>query len=174
MLNRFGRFPAALGQRSGSNGDLRDFAARQSTIMPQIKLNFITGNKHKLAETQAILGSAIEVSSQTVDVPEIQRTTEEIAKEKARRASAALSNRPMDTHQKKMAYKSSRSKPLLLLKIRRSNFTRLIDFPGPTCKNMSRLCPFGHKPIQISKEFFNALGNEGLNRMPDGFNDRTA
>lgn len=53
-------------------------------------LNFITGNKNKLAEVQAILGKVIEVNNQEVDVPEIQGTIEEIAKEKARRAAEVV------------------------------------------------------------------------------------
>lgn len=55
------------------------------------KLNFITGNQNKLAEVRAILGSVIEVDNQAVDVPEIQGTIEDIAKEKARRAAEAVS-----------------------------------------------------------------------------------
>ncbi|KAI5310399.1 nucleoside triphosphate pyrophosphohydrolase ham1 [Ascosphaera atra] len=53
-------------------------------------LNFITGNKNKLAEVQAILGDAATVNSQAVDVPEIQGTIEEIAKEKCRKAAEAI------------------------------------------------------------------------------------
>jgi inosine triphosphate pyrophosphatase len=67
--------------------------------MSKIKLNFITGNKHKLAEVQAILGNVVELRSQTVDVPEIQGSIEEIAKEKARRASAAVSSMPKEFHE---------------------------------------------------------------------------
>jgi hypothetical protein len=64
----------------------------QSTFkMTLTKLNFITGNKNKLSEVRAILGNVIEVDSQEVDVPEIQGTIEEIAKEKARRAAEAVS-----------------------------------------------------------------------------------
>ena len=59
--------------------------------MTLTKLNFITGNKNKLAEVRAILGTVIEVDNQAVDVPEIQGTIEEIAKEKARRAAEAVS-----------------------------------------------------------------------------------
>lgn len=55
------------------------------------KLNFITGNKNKLAEVKAILGSVIEVENQAVDTPEIQGTIEEIAKEKSRRAAEVVS-----------------------------------------------------------------------------------
>ncbi|GLA04059.1 nucleoside triphosphate pyrophosphohydrolase ham1 [Aspergillus niger] len=49
-------------------------------------LNFITGNKNKLAEVKAILGTVIDVENQAVDLPEIQGTIEEIAREKCRRA----------------------------------------------------------------------------------------
>jgi inosine triphosphate pyrophosphatase len=58
--------------------------------MPLTKLNFITGNKNKLLEVRAILGNVIEVDNQEVEVPEIQGTIEEIAKEKARRAAEAV------------------------------------------------------------------------------------
>lgn len=58
--------------------------------MTLTKLNFITGNKNKLSEVRAILGNVIEVDNQAVDVPEIQGTIEEIAKEKARRAAEAV------------------------------------------------------------------------------------
>jgi inosine triphosphate pyrophosphatase len=58
--------------------------------MTLTKLNFITGNKNKLIEVRAILGNVIEVDNQAVDVPEIQGTIEDIAKEKARRAAEAV------------------------------------------------------------------------------------
>jgi inosine triphosphate pyrophosphatase len=58
--------------------------------MTLTKINFITGNKNKLTEVRAILGSVIEVDNQAVEVPEIQGTIEEIAKEKARRAAEAV------------------------------------------------------------------------------------
>ena len=67
-----------------------------SDIMASLnKLNFITGNKNKLAEVRAILGSVINVENQSVDVPEIQGTIEEIAKEKCRRAAEVVSSRPI-------------------------------------------------------------------------------
>ncbi|KAK0265083.1 Inosine triphosphate pyrophosphatase [Friedmanniomyces endolithicus] len=50
-------------------------------------LNFITGNKNKLAEVQAILSStAVNLRSQAIDLPELQGTIEEISTDKARRA----------------------------------------------------------------------------------------
>ncbi|OJJ06902.1 hypothetical protein ASPVEDRAFT_345755 [Aspergillus versicolor CBS 583.65] len=53
-------------------------------------LNFITSNKNKLAEVRAILGSVVDVQSEVVDVPEIQGTIEEIAKEKCSHAAKAV------------------------------------------------------------------------------------
>lgn len=56
-------------------------------------LNFITGNKNKLAEVQAILSSTpVELKSQNVDLLEIQGTIEEISTDKARRAADAVSH----------------------------------------------------------------------------------
>jgi len=54
-------------------------------------LNFITGNKNKLAEVQAILSGVIELRNQNVDLVEIQGTVEEVTKDKARRAAEAVS-----------------------------------------------------------------------------------
>ena len=54
------------------------------------KLNFITGNKNKLGEVRAILGNAIEVDNQGLDIPEIQGTIEEIAREKCMRAAEVV------------------------------------------------------------------------------------
>ena len=54
--------------------------------MPLKELNFVTGNKNKLAEVQAILGEIIPLSNQSLDLKEIQGTIEEISKDKCRRA----------------------------------------------------------------------------------------
>ncbi len=48
--------------------------------------NFITGNKNKLAEVVAILGDVVELQSKSLDLVEIQGTSDEIAKDKCRRA----------------------------------------------------------------------------------------
>ena len=53
-------------------------------------LNFITGNKNKLAEVQAILEGVIELRNQNVDLVEIQGTVEEVTADKARRAAEAV------------------------------------------------------------------------------------
>ncbi|KAJ6179135.1 hypothetical protein N7519_009596 [Penicillium mononematosum] len=106
--------------------------------MTLTKLNFITGNKNKLLEVRAILGKVIEVDNQEVDVPEIQGTIEDIAKEKARRAAEAI-NGPALTEDTAL------------------EFHALQGLPGPYIKS-----------------FMEKLGHEGLNKMLDGFEDRTA
>jgi inosine triphosphate pyrophosphatase len=54
------------------------------------QLNFITGNKNKLAEVQAILEGVIELQNQNIDLIEIQGTVEEVTTDKARRAAEAV------------------------------------------------------------------------------------
>jgi len=55
------------------------------------ELNFITGNKNKLAEVQAILSATpVKLQSQAVDLVEIQGTIEEISRDKAIRAAAEV------------------------------------------------------------------------------------
>ncbi|RDB19868.1 Inosine triphosphate pyrophosphatase [Hypsizygus marmoreus] len=53
------------------------------------RLVFVTGNANKLKEVKAILsegGHPIEIDSQSLEIPEIQGTTQEVAKDKCRRA----------------------------------------------------------------------------------------
>ncbi|KAI9924347.1 hypothetical protein ASPWEDRAFT_102492 [Aspergillus wentii DTO 134E9] len=102
------------------------------------KLNFITGNKNKLAEVRAILGSVVDVENQVIDVPEIQGSIEDIAKEKCRRAADAIKG-PVLTEDTAL------------------EFHVLKGLPGP-----------------YIKQFLDALGHEGLNKMLDSFEDRTA
>lgn len=58
--------------------------------MPLEELNFITGNKNKLAEVQAILSGVVPLKSQSLDLTEIQGTIEEISKDKCRRAATIV------------------------------------------------------------------------------------
>jgi inosine triphosphate pyrophosphatase len=56
------------------------------------ELNFITGNKNKLAEVQAILSvTPVKLQSQALDLPELQGTIEEISIDKCKRAAEAVS-----------------------------------------------------------------------------------
>lgn len=62
----------------------------KDNIMPPKHLNFITGNGNKLAEVQAILGDAVQVASQSLDLTEIQGSIEEISRDKCRRAASIV------------------------------------------------------------------------------------
>jgi inosine triphosphate pyrophosphatase len=50
------------------------------------ELNFITGNKNKLLEVQAILNGVVELKSQSLELVEIQGTIKEVTTDKCRRA----------------------------------------------------------------------------------------
>lgn len=63
------------------------------------ELNFITGNKNKLSEVQAILDGVIDLKNQSLDLPEIQGTIEEVSKDKCRRAAEIVRNiRTLSVH----------------------------------------------------------------------------
>jgi hypothetical protein len=57
-----------------------------SVNMAPKELNFITGNKNKLTEVQAILGDVVHLQSQSLDLVEIQGTIEDVSTDKCRRA----------------------------------------------------------------------------------------
>jgi inosine triphosphate pyrophosphatase len=62
-----------------------------STPSVPAHLNFITGNKNKLAEVQAILAGVIELRNENIDLVEVQGTVEQVTSDKARRAAEAVS-----------------------------------------------------------------------------------
>lgn len=72
------------------NRFLRKFHSAPATMAPK-ELNFITGNKNKLAEVQAILSATpVKLQSQALDLLEIQGTIEEVSTDKCRRAAEAV------------------------------------------------------------------------------------
>ncbi|KAJ7115560.1 inosine triphosphate pyrophosphatase-like protein [Mycena crocata] len=61
--------------------------------MAKQNIIFVTGNANKLKEVKAILsagGNPIEIESQSLDIPEIQGSTQEVAMDKCRRAAELL------------------------------------------------------------------------------------
>ncbi|KAG1171299.1 hypothetical protein G6F70_007138 [Rhizopus microsporus] len=54
------------------------------------KLVFVTGNKNKLNEVRHILNGVIDVESHSLDLPELQGETQEIAKQKSKLAAETL------------------------------------------------------------------------------------
>lgn len=59
------------------------------------QLFFITGNKNKLTEVKAILGDAVDLQSQSLDLVEIQGTIDEISTDKCRRAADIVPSQPI-------------------------------------------------------------------------------
>jgi Xanthosine triphosphate pyrophosphatase len=59
-----------------------------------INLVFITGNRHKIAETRAILKDAVTLETISIDLPEIQGTLLDITREKCRLAAEKVGNVP--------------------------------------------------------------------------------
>lgn len=62
-------------------------------MAPPKELNFITGNAHKLAEVNAILGDTVVLKSKSVDLPELQGTIEDISRDKCQRAADVVGSR---------------------------------------------------------------------------------
>lgn len=105
-------------------------------------LTFVTGNANKLREVQQILAATpafpFTLVNQSLDVPEVQGTTADVARAKCRAAAKQL-NGPCITEDTALA------------------FTAFGGLPGP-----------------YIKDFLANLGLDGLNRMLDGFEDRSA
>ncbi|KAF9534659.1 inosine triphosphate pyrophosphatase-like protein [Crepidotus variabilis] len=76
-------------------------------------LVFVTGNANKLREVKDILsqgGNSIEIESRSLDIPEIQGTTIEVAQAKCRRA-AELINGPCITEDTALCYEALNGLP---------------------------------------------------------------
>ncbi|KAI9926267.1 hypothetical protein ASPWEDRAFT_116210 [Aspergillus wentii DTO 134E9] len=99
---------------------------------------FVTGNHNKVAEVKAILGDAIPVQNLALDIPEIQGTLEEIARDKCQRA-AQIINGPVVIEDSAL------------------EFNAMKGLPGP-----------------YIKYFLESLGNDGLNKLLDPYEDRSA
>ncbi|KAL2787606.1 inosine triphosphate pyrophosphatase-like protein [Aspergillus keveii] len=104
-------------------------------------LNFITGNRNKLAEVRAILGSVITVENEAVDVPEIQGTIEEIAKEKCRHAAQVVGG-PVLTEDTAL------------------EFHALKGLPGPYIKHF--LEALGHEGLNKMLDSFETRGADAV------------
>ncbi|KAG9319565.1 hypothetical protein KVV02_006070 [Mortierella alpina] len=142
---------------------------------PTQKLVFVTGNKNKLAEAQGILGNHFQLESVNIDLPELQGTSQEVAIGKCIQAAEIVM-----------------STDLSLLRIPVLDSTPSMDFLDPTCThlyeiNMADRDAFLRSLSQdlmspwylyrspiTSKWFLQGVGLDGLNKMLDGFSDRSA
>ncbi|KAE8348344.1 inosine triphosphate pyrophosphatase [Aspergillus coremiiformis] len=105
------------------------------------KLNFITGNKNKLIEVRAILGNAIEIDNQNIDVPEIQGSIEEIAREKCKHA-AEVTGGPVLTEDTALEFRG------------------LNGLPGPYIKSF--LHALGHEGLNKILDSFEDKSGEAI------------
>ncbi|OQE06754.1 hypothetical protein PENVUL_c016G09880 [Penicillium vulpinum] len=74
------------------------------------KINFITGNKNKLAEATAILGDMVRLSNQNIESSEIQGSLEEIARDKCQKAAIAV-NGPVLTEDSALEFRALKGLP---------------------------------------------------------------
>ncbi|KAI4640750.1 hypothetical protein J4E93_008342 [Alternaria ventricosa] len=109
-------------------------------------LNFITGNKNKLAEVQAILSGVIELRNQNVDLVEIQGTVEEVTKDKARRAAEAVQG-PVLVEDTCLCFKAMNDLPgpyikWFMLSLGAPNLHKMLS--GFDDKSAQAVCTFGY------------------------------
>ncbi|KAK9897080.1 Ham1-like protein [Cystobasidium minutum MCA 4210] len=111
---------------------------------------FVTGNANKLREVKSILqtgsDAAIEVQSKDLDLPEIQGTTQEVARAKVKAAAQAL-NGPCITEDTALCFKAMNGLPGPFIKYFLKELgheglnTMLNGFPT---KEATALCTFGY------------------------------
>ncbi|KAG1453528.1 hypothetical protein G6F46_009154 [Rhizopus delemar] len=119
------------------------------------KLVFVTGNKNKLAEVQAILKGVIDVESHNLDLPELQGETQEIAKQKCKIAAETL-NGPCITEDTSLCFNAMNGLPgpyikWFLSSLGHDGLNKMLA--GFDDKSAFALCTFGycegpgHEPV---------------------------
>ncbi|KZV86001.1 Maf/Ham1 [Exidia glandulosa HHB12029] len=85
--------------------------------MSPLKVVFVTGNANKLKEVRAILaaGEPIEVESQSLDIPELQGSTQEVSREKCRMAAEKIGG-PCITEDTALCFKALNGLPGVYIK----------------------------------------------------------
>jgi inosine triphosphate pyrophosphatase len=109
-------------------------------------LTFVTGNKNKLLETASIIGNSIPLTSVSIDLPEIQGTTQEIAAHKCREA-AKLIKGPCITEDTSLCFNAMNGLPGPYIKwflkdLKPEGLSKLLD--GFEDKSGYALCTFAY------------------------------
>ncbi|CBF77855.1 non-canonical purine NTP pyrophosphatase [Aspergillus nidulans FGSC A4] len=133
-------------------------------------INFITGNKNKLAEVRAIIGNVVDVQNQTVDVPEIQGTIEEIAKEKCRHAANAVGG-PVLTEDTALGFHALKGLPgpyikFFLEALGHEGLNKMLD--GFESRGAEAVCTFAFSPGPGSEPILFQGRTEGVIVSPRG------
>ena len=101
-------------------------------MMAPKELNFITGNKNKLKEVQAILSvTPVKLQSQSLDLPELQGTIEEISQDKCRRAADTVCTRIFNMRNQDDIYCREQVKGPVLVEDTCLCFNAFDELPGP-------------------------------------------
>lgn len=114
-------------------------------------LVFVTGNANKLIEVRAILSDGstpIQLESQSLELPEIQGTTQDVAREKCRRA-AELVNGPCITEDTALCFKALNGLPgpyikWFLAELGHEGLNTMLE--GFPTKEATALCTFAYCP----------------------------
>jgi len=116
----------------------------------QQPLVFVTGNAKKLEEVRAILsaGTPLEIESQSLELPEIQGSTQDVAREKCRRA-ADLTGGPCITEDTALCFKALNGLPgpyikWFLRELGHDGLNTLLE--GFPTKDAYALCTFAFCP----------------------------
>lgn len=88
MLFQIRYSAVALIERSLTDGLI--LSKRTKSIMKTC--TFVTGNPNKVIEVNAILGDSILIRALALDIPEIQGSLEDIARDKCRRAAKIVTS----------------------------------------------------------------------------------
>ncbi|KAI9714766.1 MAG: nucleoside triphosphate pyrophosphohydrolase ham1 [Bogoriella megaspora] len=124
-------------------------------------LFFITGNKNKLAEVKAILGSKVDLQSQSADVPELQGTIEEISRAKCIRAAEIIGG-PVLVEDTCLCFDALGELPGPYMYVSIGNTRPLMMIKSTVPTNC------------ISKWFVQAMGPHDLHKLLAGFDDKSA
>ncbi|KAH8700732.1 non-canonical purine NTP pyrophosphatase, rdgB/HAM1 family [Talaromyces proteolyticus] len=106
--------------------------------MSRPSVTFVTGNRHKVEEVQAILNDTITIQAKALDIVEVQGSLEEITREKCRTAAEIIGGP-------------------VLVEDSALEMSALNGMPGP-----------------YVKAFLDTIGNEGLLKLLDPFEDKSA
>ncbi|KAK3081032.1 hypothetical protein LTS18_010883 [Coniosporium uncinatum] len=119
------------------------------------QLNFITGNKNKLLEVQAILGDTVNLTNQNVDLLEIQATIEDVTTAKCKQAANQIGG-PVLVEDTALCFKAMNDLPgpyikWFMLALGPQQMHKMLD--GFEDKSIQAVCTFaysegpGHEPI---------------------------
>ncbi|KZT56916.1 Maf/Ham1 [Calocera cornea HHB12733] len=116
-----------------------------------LRIVFVTGNKNKLKEVKAILSAGptpIEVGSQALDIPEIQGTTQDVSREKCRRAAELLGG-PCITEDTALTFDAMHGLPGPYIKdflqaLGHAGLNTMLD--GFPTRRATAICTFAYSP----------------------------